>query len=105
MTSVPTKVNFRYLFKDIVYGFSEVEFAGSIFYVKHLSSLDQVDLEKLEEDFFQEAQKRGLPTEEEILTRLREEEMWTTGDDAEITKAEAYIESLENTRKQLYLKT
>ena len=105
MTSAPAKVNFRYLFKDIVYGFSEVEFAGSTFYVKHLSSLDQVDLEELEESFFQEAKKRGLPTEKEILTRLRDEEMWTTADDAEITKAEAYIESLENTRKQLYLKT
>ena len=105
MTSHPTKVNFRYLFKDIVNGFSEVEFKGRIFYVKHLSSLDQVDLEELEESFYAEAKKRGLPTEEEILARLREEEMWTDADDAEISKTEAYIASLQQTRKQLYLKT
>ena len=105
MTSVPNKVNFRYLFKDIVYGFSEVEFDGRTFYIKHLSSLDQVDLEELEEGFFNEAHRRGLPTEEETLERLRDEEMWTTGDDAEITKQESYLKNLETTHKQLYLKT
>jgi hypothetical protein len=105
MTSVPNKVNFRYLFKDIVYGFSEVELDGRTFYIKHLSSLDQVDLEELEEDFFNEAHRRGLPTEEETLERLRDEEMWTTGDDAEITKQESYLKNLETTQKELYLKT
>ena len=105
MTSVPNKVNFRYLFKDIVYGFSEVELEGRTFYIKHLSSLDQVDLEELEESFFKDAQQRGLPTEEETLQRLRDEEMWTTADDAEIAKQEAYLKNLENTQKELYLKT
>ena len=105
MTSVPNKVNFRYLFKDIVYGFSEVELEGRTFYIKHLSSLDQVDLEELEESFFKDAQRRGLPTEEETLQRLRDEEMWTTADDAEIAKQEAYLKNLENTQKELYLKT
>ena len=105
MISARDKINFRYLFKDIVQGFSEVEISGSTFYVKHLSSLDQVDLEELEEVFRNKAQKRELPTEEEALARLREEEMWTEEDDSKISQQKLHVEALENTGKQLYLKS
>ena len=100
-----TAVNYRYIFKDIVSGFSEVDYDGQIFFVKHLSALDQVDLEVLEEKFYDKAKKRGLPTEEDILERLEEEEMWLGKDEAEITKQQKYIAQLENTRKQFYLKS
>ena len=99
-----SKVNYRYLFKDIVSGYSEVEYNQRLFFVKHLSALDQVDLEVLEERFFKRAKDRGLPTEKEILDRLEEEEMWLDKDQAEIDKQQQYIEQLENTRKQFYLK-
>ena len=105
MTSTHDKVNFRYLFKDIVQGFSQVEVTGTTFYVKHLSSLDQVDLEELEEAFRDKAQKRELPTEEEMLARLREDEMWTEKDDSDISQQKLHVEALENTGKQLYLKS
>ena len=104
MTLADDKVNFRYLFKDIVQGFSEVNFEGVPLYVKHLSSLDQVDLEELEELFFNKATKRGLPTEEETLTRLKEEDMWTAADTTKLTEQEKYVESLQNARKQLFIK-
>jgi len=104
MTLADDKVNFRYLFKDIVHGFSEVNFEGGVLYIKHLSSLDQVDLEELEEHFFNKAAKRGLPTEEETLTRLKEEEMWTVADITKLTEQEKYVESLQSARKQLFIK-
>lgn len=100
-----TTVNYRYIFKDIVSGFSEVDYEKEIFFVKHLSALDQVDLEVLEEKFYDKAKKRGLPTEEDMLERLEEEEMWLGKDEAEITKQQKYITQLENTRKQFYLKS
>ena len=104
MTSTDDKVNFRYLFKDIVQGFSEVHFEGVALYIKHLSALDQVDLEELEEHFATKAIKRGLPTEEETIARLTEEGMWTTADIAELAEQEKYVESLKNARKQLFIK-
>ena len=105
MRSKPHKVNYRYLFRDIVVGFCEVDVKGKTLFVKHLSALDQVDLEVLEEQFFTKAQNRGLPTEQEALDRLQEEEMWTKGDEAEIERQKQYLEGVENTGKQLYLKT
>tara|TARA_R110000751_G_scaffold305049_1_gene421061 strand:+ start:175 stop:1164 length:990 start_codon:yes stop_codon:yes gene_type:complete len=104
MSSTRDKVNFRYLFKDVVRGFSVVEFEEKELYIKHLSALDQVDLEEREEQFFTKAEKRGLPTEEETVARLKEEGMWTAEDQTKLKEQELYIESLENTRKQLYLK-
>ena len=104
MSSTRDKVNFRYLFKDIVRGFSSVEFEEKELYIKHLSALDQVDLEEREEQFFTKAEKRGLPTEKETVARLKEEGMWTAEDQTKLKEQELYIESLENARKQLYLK-
>tara|TARA_Y100000310_G_C20629834_1_gene788012 strand:+ start:762 stop:1751 length:990 start_codon:yes stop_codon:yes gene_type:complete len=105
VTSTKNKVNYRYLFKDIVSGFSEVEVGGELLFIKHLSALDQVELEVLEEKFYASAKAKGLPTEEESLKRLEEEQMWLPEDEAKITEQKKYIESLQNTKKQLYLKS
>ena len=105
MRSVANKVNYRYLFRDIVVGFCEVDIEGKTLFVKHLSALDQVNLEVLEEQFFTKAKNRGLPTEQEALDRLKEEEMWAKGDEAEIERQKQYLKGVEDTRKQLYLKT
>jgi len=105
VTSVKNKINYRYLFKDIVSGFSEVEVKGGSFFIKHLSALDQVDLEVLEEKFYQSAKKKGLPTEEENLERLKEELLWLPEDELQITEQKKYVESLQNTKKQIYLKS
>jgi len=103
--SVANKVNYRYLFRDIVVGFCEVDIEGKTLFVKHLSALDQVNLEILEEQFFTKAKNRGLPTEQEALDRLKEEEMWAKEDEAEIERQKQYLKGVEDTRKQLYLKT
>ena len=105
MRSKPNKVNYRYLFRDVVLGFCEIDLEGKTLFIKHLSTLDQVDLEVLEEKFFTKAQTRGLPTEQEALERLQDEEMWTKGDEAKVKRQEQYVEGVENARKQLYLKT
>ena len=105
MRSEANKVNYRYLFRDIVVGFCEVDIEGKTLFVKHLSALDQVNLEVLEEQFFAKAKNRGLPTEQEALDRLKEEEMWTKGDEAEIERQRQYLKGVEDTRQQLYLKT
>jgi len=103
--SAANKVNYRYLFRDIVVGFCEVDIEGKTLFVKHLSALDQVNLEVLEEQFFTKAKNRGLPTEQEALDRLKEEEMWAKEDEAEIERQKQYLKGVEDTRKQLYLKT
>ena len=99
------KINFRFLFKDIVEGFSEVKIDDKILFIKHLSALDQTSLEQLEEDFFKSAYDRGLPSEKEILVRLKEEGLWGKGDESKVSQQAEYVKSLVNARKQLYLQS
>ena len=98
-------VNYRSVFKDIVYGFSAVKFSGEELYLKHLSVLDQVDFEEVQKRFFEEARGRGIPTNEEILDRLKEEGTWTKQDDGKILSKEQYLNNLYDTKKGLYLKS
>ena len=93
------------MFRDIIGGFCEVEIREKKFFVKHLSALDQVDLEVLEEKFYNKAKDRGLPTYKETVERLKEEGMWTEGDEAKIKRQRDYVTGVDGTRKQLYLKS
>jgi len=104
MTSSHDKINFRFLFKDIVQGFSRVEIGGEVLFIKHLSALDQTDLEQLEEEFLNNALQRGLPSEKEMLERLKEEGLWQEKDESALAQQREYIKSLLNARKQLFLK-
>ena len=97
-------VNFRPIFKDVVFGWSEIKHKNTLAYLKHLSVFDQVDIEEVRDKFYSKAKKRGLPTKSDALSRLKEEEMWVPADDAKIKEQEEYIKGAEASKKQFYLK-
>ena len=97
--------NYRRLFKDVVYGYSTIEIDGEELFLKHLSVLDQIELENLQAHFLDKAKKRGIPTEKESLERLIEEGIWSEKDDLKIIHAEKHEEALVQTKKNLYLKS
>jgi len=103
--SQPKKINLRYIFRDIVQGFSQGIWKGEVVYIKHLSALDQVDLEEIDQSYFERAQKKGLPTREEALGRLKEEELWVNEDQRILEEQQTYLEGVTKTREQLYLKS
>ena len=103
--SQPKKINLRYIFRDIVQGFSQGIWKGEVVYIKHLSALDQVDLEEIDQSYFERAQKKGLPTREEALERLKEEELWANEDQRILDEQKTYLEGVTKTREQLYLKS
>jgi hypothetical protein len=104
ISTTQANVNFRHLFKDIVFGWSEIQYRAESAYLKHLSVFDQVDIEEVRNSFFKKAKDRGLPTKSDALQRLKEEEMWTSHDDFKIKEQEDYLIHAENTKKELYLK-
>jgi hypothetical protein len=104
ISTTQANVNFRHLFKDIVFGWSEIKYRAESAYLKHLSVFDQVDIEEVRNSFFKKAKDRGLPTKSDALQRLKEEEMWTSHDDFKIKEQEDYLIHAENTKKELYLK-
>ena len=84
-------VNYRQLFKDLVFGWSTIRLGGLSAHLKHLSVFDQVDIEEVRTSFYANAKERGLPTEEEALSRLKEEELWASSDDSKIIEQEKFV--------------
>ncbi len=104
ISTTQSNVNFRHLFKDLVFGWSEIRYRGESAYLKHLSVFDQVDIEEVRNSFYSSAQKRGLPTRGDALKRLNDEGVWTTHDDSKIKEQEDYLSRARNTKKELFLK-
>jgi predicted transcriptional regulator len=96
---------YREIFRDVVNGYSEVELDGNTFFVKHLSVLDQVDIDKIQRRFYESAIKRGIPTESEVLSALNKDNIWTEKDEKEIDRLENFIESLIKNKSQIVLKS
>ena len=72
---------YKRIFLDISRGFSACKYKETTYYIKHLSSEDYIDLSDKEEEFYQKAIKRGLPTEKEALEEAIKEGLWTSEDD------------------------
>lgn len=94
----------RKVFRDIVRGFSTAEVNDKIVYIKHLSPHDQVELEEIEEVYFNKAKKRGVPTEKEMLEYLIKEGEWSPAEDEFINSKKLYLENLNKALAKLVLK-
>jgi hypothetical protein len=97
--------SYRKIFRDIVRGYSTAIFSDKQIYIKHLSPHDQVELEEIQEKYFNIALKRGVPTEEDMLEYLKSEGSWTHEDEEIISSKKAFISSLEKARTKITLKS
>ena len=52
-------VNFRHIFKDLVFGWSQIRHDNTFAYLKHLSVFDQVDIEEVRGKFYTKAKRKG----------------------------------------------
>jgi len=96
---------YRRIFRDIVRGFSSVNVYNSNFYIKHLSALDQVDIDDVQERYSAIAKERGIPSEAEIIQRLTESGEWDESKFKKINSLEVFIASAQKSKSQLVLKS
>ena len=96
---------YKKAFRDIKNGFSEIKVLENLFYLKHLSLEDQVDIDQVYDHYFDEAKNRGVPTNDEILKQLIEEKQWSTRQESLIKQEEDFIDNLNKQKKSLYLKS
>lgn len=96
---------YRRIFRDVVRGRTDVTIGDSKYYIKHLSSLDQVDIDDIRNQYYKEALSRGVPTEADRLKDLQDQGMWTEKDQLEISRQNMFIEQLQKNKTQLVLKS
>ena len=96
---------FKRIFRDVVRGHSVSHYEGKRIYIKHLGINEQVDIDDYRIEHLESAKKRGIPTEEEVLSLLDEEGDWTKADEKEIHDEEKFIEGLIENKSGLYLQS
>jgi cytidylate kinase len=96
---------YKKAFRDIKNGFSEIKVLENLFYLKHLSLEDQVDIDQIYDVYFDQAKKRGVPTNSETLERLVDEKQWSKKQESLITQEQNLIENFNKQKKALYLKS
>lgn len=96
---------YKKAFRDIKNGFSEIKVLENLFYLKHLSLEDQVDIDQIYDSYFNEAKDRGVPTNDETLKRLIDEKQWTHKQESLIKQEENFIENLVNQKKSTFLRS
>ena len=97
--------HYRKVFRDIVQGSSEVKLEGDTIYIKHLSSLDQVDIDDICASYLEKAVSRGIPLQKDLLADLKKDGTWTDQDDSNIKRQESFIQQLLRGKSQLVLKS
>ena len=94
----------RKIFRDVVRGFSTTTLEEDFVYIKHLTPHDQVELEEIEEKYFNIALRKGVP-EEDMLAYLKDEGQWTDKDEKFIQDKELFLENLRKAKTKLVLKS
>lgn len=95
----------RKIFRDVVRGFSTTTLEEDFVYIKHLTPHDQVELEEIEEKYFNIALRKGVPTEEDMLAYLKDEGQWTDKDEKFIQDKGLFLENLRKAKTKLVLKS
>ena len=95
--------NFRKIFAEICGGFSKTVYKDKFLYIKHLSHIDYVWFEDIQQKYSQEAKDKGLPTEQEKLEFLIKNNLWAKNKEKDIETAKDFILRLEITKKKQVL--
>jgi hypothetical protein len=88
---------------EVFDGYTEVDFKGDPLFVKHFSIRDQSIIYKSYNRHKSSAIKRGVETEEQILKRLKDDDIWTDDDDLKIAQLSSEVENLKSTQKSLFI--
>jgi len=74
-----------------------------LFFIKHLSHIDYILFEEIQNNYRDNAIKNGLPTEEQKIKFLIKNNLWTEKQELEIENQKSFISSLETTKKKQLL--
>jgi hypothetical protein len=86
---------------DILKGHSNIKIDGRDVFVKHFSSIDNINLEEIKEAKRIQARSSGLNSEKEQAAILLKDGLWTDSDDDQLFQLNYYIDNLKNTRNLL----
>lgn len=91
------------LIGEVFDGYSVETFNGKDVFIKHLNIRDQRYIHKYYEKYKNQALAKGIESEEEVLKRLVEDDLWSEDDDIKVANLEFEVENLKKTRELAFL--
>lgn len=103
MSDVAIQRELRIIFSEIIKGYSPITNSQfGHFFIKHLNLLDTCDVDYLNQQYYFNAKKDGLPTLEEKLQSLKELELWDEKNEEEVLRLQDYIKTLRVTKTKVF---
>lgn len=90
----------RRAFNDIVLGYTRERLFDRTVYVKHLSYADQIDNDAKRDEYYRDAESKGLHTVAQKLVLLAKEGGWTAAQEKELTTIKTRIADLIDGKKK-----
>ncbi len=96
---------YRALYSQILKGYSSSPYKKNDLFMRHLSEADIGFVSEKRNKYLEDAKAKGLPTEEEKLEILNEQDIWTNKEEEGIKKLEEELSTQEQTLKNLIIKS
>lgn len=93
----------RKVFSSITKGYSSFFLKEREIFIKHFTFHEQCDFFARRKNYLKVALENGIPSEEEVLKRLNEYDMWTVEDETRLKNKEKEIDSLIEQKNAIYL--
>ncbi len=86
---------FRFFFNQIVKGYSAAKLDKKNIYIKHLTPIEQGEIDGEYLYFYNKGASRGLQTEETKLSLIKKQNLWTDEKDKDIENKRSYLIGLQ----------
>jgi len=90
----------RRAFRDIAAGHTRGVVVSKIAYIKHLGYADHIGIDQKREEFFEEAKREGLPTDEQKLVILKKQGLWSDSQEVALQRAKTWILELNEGKRK-----
>jgi hypothetical protein len=92
----------RQIYGEIVVGYSICEYIKKNIFIKHFSTIDQLEQDYLFSKDFAEAVKKGYPTEEDRINQLKTDGIWSDENEKIIESVKISIKSLYTAKRKAF---
>lgn len=104
MGNKPNNYELRIIYSEILKGSSKFTLDSDIIYIKHPSNNEDYKMDEKRLELTQQALKNSIPYEEDKLSFLIENNLWSTKQEQEIKNEKFFLENLYKTKGKLYKK-
>ena len=94
----------RQSYSEIIHGFSIAVYNNSKIFIRHFSSLDNLEIDFLFHEYFKEVVAKGYPTEADRLSHLKKDNLWGDGDENNIELLKSAISNMSLTKAKAFLR-